>query len=204
MKKTLLLGISVSILGISVLAGCGNTTSNSANNTVTNTANTANTGTTVTKNSSGGKTIIEGASGYTGKANLNKYQSAAKSSPKSVTAQMNAGVASHVNGNDTAAIAYYKKAIALQPSNGEAYNDIGNIYLRDKNDAKAALPYYQKATTVEPSYSYGWWNLAITQATLKDTQGELQTLTKALTVVKTSDPVYKELKAMKSQMTSTK
>lgn len=201
MKKTLLLGISVSILGVSVLAGCGKTTSNSANNTVTNTATT---GTTVTKNSAGGKTIIEGASGYTGKTNLDKYLATAKASPKSVTAQMNAGVASHVNGNDTAAIGYYKKAIALQPSNGEAYNNIGNIYLRDLKNAKAALPYYQKATTVEPSYSYGWWNLAITQATLGDTQGELQTLTKALTVVKTSDPVYKELQGMKSQIKSTK
>lgn len=190
-----MVGLSASILGISLLAGCG-----TSNQTANNTSNTANTVTTTTKNTSTGKTIIEGASGYSGKANLNKYIAAAKASPKSVTAQMNAGIASHVNGNDTAAITYYRKVIALSPSNGIAYNNIGNIYLRDQKNAKTALTYYQKATQVEPSYSYGWWNLAITESTLGNNTSALQTLSQALKVVKSSDPVYKELQAMQTQL----
>ena len=134
--------------------------------------------------------MVVGATPYSGQAKLTKFETAAKKNPKSASAQIQAGVAAHVNNNDKLAISYYEKAIADDPKNGIAYNNIGNIYLRDKNQPKKALPYYLKATEVEPSYGYGWWNLGMTYGQLGQTAQEKKILTEGLSKVKKTDPAY--------------
>ncbi|GMA63469.1 tetratricopeptide repeat protein [Alicyclobacillus fastidiosus] len=207
MRKSMMSTIGVSALALLVLTGCGAGTNNTSN--TAGTSNTANASgaasTTTTKNTSGGgKTVIVGGQQYQGSANLKKYQAAAKSKPNSAQAQLNAGVASHVNGDDAAAIAYYKKAIALDPKSAIAYNNIGNIYLRDKKDVKTAIGYYQQATKADPTYGYGWWNLAIAESQAGNNQAAQQAVTSGLKSVKTSDPVYKSLQAMQKELKSSK
>ena len=58
------------------------------------------------------------------------------------------------------AIAECKKAIALDPSFGNPYNDIG-AYLIEKGDFDAAIPWLEQATHAEryDSYHFPWYNL---------------------------------------------
>jgi Tfp pilus assembly protein PilF len=175
-------------LTIALLAGCGTT---SGNNNNTNTAASNNTITKTTP--SGGKVMIVGGQSYSGSANLKKYEDAAKNKPSSADAQIQAGISAHVNGQDDLAIQYYQKAIKLDPKSGIAYNNIGNIYFRVKNDAKQAVTYYQKATEVQPTYLYGWWNLALAQQKLGQTSAAKQTVEQGMKAVPKSDANYKNL-----------
>lgn len=136
-----------------------------------------------------------GAAPYQGQAKLKQFEQAASRSPNSENAQMQAGISAHVNGNDAMAITYYKKALVINPNNGEAYNNIGNIYLRDYKQPQQALPFYRKATQVAPTYGYGWWNLAITYQQLKQVTAAKQAATQGLAKIAKSDPAYKGLKA---------
>ncbi|GEO24691.1 hypothetical protein AAC03nite_04760 [Alicyclobacillus acidoterrestris] len=198
--------VGAAALAILVLTGCGaaNNTTNGTSGTTGNSTATNEASTTITNSTTGTKTIVEGGQQYQGSANLKKYQDAAKSKPNDAQAQLNAGVASHVNGDDTAAIAYYKKAAALDPKSAVPYNNIGNIYLRDKNDAKSAIPYYQKATKADPTYGYGWWNLAIAEQSVGDVAAAKQAVANGLKDAKKSDPAYKGLQAMQKQLQSKK
>ncbi|MFB5193201.1 tetratricopeptide repeat protein [Alicyclobacillus fastidiosus] len=67
------------------------------------------------------------------KAVLQEYQKKAAKEPNNYQAQIRAAIGYHVQGNDGQAIIYYKKAIQISLESGEAYNDIGNIYFRDKH-----------------------------------------------------------------------
>lgn len=207
MKKFRTATIGISILMVAILVGCGNQ-QNATNNT--GTANTANTSTTTSKakkgetSLNGGKTIVEGGQNYSGKANLKKYKDAADKNPNNVQDLINAAISSRLNGDEAGAISYYKKAIQADPKSGLAYNNLGNIYFRDKSDAKVALPYYQKATKVQPSYSYGWLNLGEAQASAGDTAAAKSTIAQGLKIVKKSDPVYKMLQSEQATLNKSK
>lgn len=204
MKKFRSATIGVSILIVAILVGCGNQ-QNSTNNT--GAANTANTSTKTSKKETslnGGKTIVEGGQNYSGKANLKKYKNVADKNPKNAEDLINAAISSRLNGDEAGAISYYKKAIQADPKSGEAYNNLGNIYFRDKSDAKAALPYYKKATEVQPSYSYGWLNLGEAQAAAGDTATAKSTIAQGLKIVKKSDPVYKMLQSEQADLNKSK
>lgn len=179
-------------LTFALLAGCGTT----SNNTSAAQSNATSNNTVTKTTSSGGKVMIVGGASYSGSANLKKYEDTAKNKPSSAEAQIQAGISAHVNGNDDLAIQYYKKAIQLDPKNGVAYNNIGNIYFRDKNDAKGAIPYYQNATKVQPTYVYGWWNLALVQQKLGQKDAMKQTVEQGMKVVPKSDPNYKNLASL--------
>ncbi len=146
------------------------------------------------------RTVIVGGNRYQGAANLKKLETTAKSRPNDANAQVQAGISARVNGNDDLAIQYYQKAIALDPNNGTAYNNIGNIYFRDKNNPQASLTYYKKATQVQPGYVYGWWNLASAQLKLGQKAAAQETVNQGLKVVSKADPNYKNLaNVMKGQ-----
>lgn len=185
--------IAVAIATTAIVAGCGSAKPAPS----TNTANTTNAklpaNTVIQKGPNGQQTMMEGATPYSGKAKLQQYEAAAKASPKDANAQMQAGISAFVNQDYTAAISYYQKAIAIDPKNGVAYNNIGNVYLRRLNKPKEALTYYKKATEVQPTYGYGWYNLALCEKAVGDTTAAKAAVTQGLKVVPKTDPVYKSL-----------
>lgn len=195
-KKVGLIGLA--IVAAATFAGCGTAKTAPSNNTSNTTAPS---GTITQKGPNGQQTMIEGATPYAGKAKLQQFEAQAKKSPKDANAQMQAGISAFINGDYTTAISYYKKAISINPKDGVAYNNIGNVYLRRLNQPKQALTYYQKATQVQPTYGYGWLNLAITQQQLGDKATAQATVKQALKVVPKSDPVYSDLPKLLSANT---
>jgi Tfp pilus assembly protein PilF len=179
--------LAVSILGLSlVLAGCGTPTQPKI------------TKPNATPNTSVNQTLND--SQYSGTQNLDKLEGFAKANPSDAIAQMNAGISAYSNKDYTKAIDYYNNAIKINPKYGIAYNNIGNAYFRGLNKPKDALPYYEKATQVEPDYNYGWFNLALCQQKLGDTAGAKSTITQALKVLNTNDPVVVSLKKLLEQL----
>ena len=167
-----------------LLAGCG--TGSATNKTSSASTKPAPTATQ-------GKTVVIGSQPYEGAANLKKFEDAAAKNPSDANAQVQAGVSARLNGNDDLAIQYYQKAIQADASDGIAYNNIGNIYFRDKKDAAASTSYYKKATEVQPTYIYGWWNLALAEQQLGQKSAAQQTVDAGLKVVPKTDPNYKYL-----------
>ncbi|SPF45505.1 conserved exported hypothetical protein [Candidatus Desulfosporosinus infrequens] len=177
--------LAISILGLSlVLAGCGKTTQPK----ITQPNATPNTNQALDK------------SQYSGTQNLDKLEGFAKANPKDVNAQLNAGMSAYTNNEYTKAIDYYNNAIKINPKDGIAYNNIGNVYFRGLNKPKDALPYYEKATQVEPTYNFGWFNLALCQQKLGDTAGAKATITQGLKVLASNDPVAGSLKKLLDQI----
>lgn len=184
MKSLAVLGSSA--LALAVLAGCGSPANSTTNNAKNGASSTSASNTT---SSSKNQTVSVGAQAYQGKTNLEKYTSQASKQATSFTAQINAGVSEYQNHNNAKAIAYYKKAAAIDPKSAVPYNNIGNIY-RDMREMTNAISYYTKATQVDPTYGYGWLNLALAQVTNGDTTAAKTTVQKGLQSVKTSDPVH--------------
>ncbi|WAH36822.1 tetratricopeptide repeat protein [Alicyclobacillus dauci] len=192
------------VLAVAILTGCSEANNVSLGNRTNSTMPTNSSVSTTAKSATSNQTMIVGGQQYEGKANLVRYEDKAKSNPKDAKAQVEAGIAAHVNGNDSAAINYYNQAIASDPKSALAYNNLGNIYLRDKNDAKAAINYYEKATQLDPSYGYGWWNLAIAEAQTKNNDAAKAALESGLKNVEKSDPTYKDLQAMQKELATAK
>ena len=114
-------------------------------------------------------------------------------------AEINAGVKAYSNQEYDEAIAHYKKASAINPGDGSIYNNIGNVYLRGKEDAETALQYYAEATKIEPSFNYGWLNLALCQRELGDLEGAKTTLAQGVNVLNNEDVLYNVLIQLQSQ-----
>lgn len=182
----------LSIVGLSLaLAGCAQTTQpNTTKPNVTTKTSTTNT----TENGNIDK------SPYTGTQNLAKMEDLAQKNPQDANAQMNAGMAAYTNNDYTKAIDYYTNVIKINPKDGVAYNNIGNVYFRGLNKPKEALPYYQKATQVQPSYDFGWFNLALCQQKLGDKAGVKATVEQGLKVLDANDPITSSLKKLQEQI----
>jgi tetratricopeptide (TPR) repeat protein len=132
--------------------------------------------------------------------NTKTLERIAAQSQKLDKAQINAGVKAYSNKDYDAAIAHYQRAVAINPSDGSVYNNIGNVYLRGKNDPNAALPYYVQATTIEPSFNYGWLNLALCQKELGDISGAKTTVAMGLTELSCTDGLYEVLTQLQAQL----
>ena len=91
--------------------------------------------------------------------------------PNNYQDQISAAISYHLQGNDKEAIAYYKKAIQINPDSGKPYNNIGNIYLRFLHEPQVAISYYEKAIKVQPGDGYGWLNLAMAQKQVENVAG---------------------------------
>lgn len=138
---------------------------------------------------------------YSGTQNLTKLECLAKDNPNDVTAQINAGISAYSNANYTKAIEYYNNAIKIDPNNGVAYNNLGNVYFRGLSKSNIALNYYEKATQVEPSYNYGWLNLTLCQQKLGDKEGAKATIAQGLKVLDLNDTITEDLERLLDQIT---
>ena len=136
---------------------------------------------------------------YSGTQNLSELESLARDNPNDVTAQINAGISAYSNSNYTKAIEYYNNAIKIDPNNGVAYNNLGNVYLRGLSKPNIALTYYEKATQVEPFYNYGWLNLALCQQKLGDKEGTKATIAQGLKVLDINDTIAASLKELQGE-----
>ncbi|GMA63088.1 hypothetical protein GCM10025859_35280 [Alicyclobacillus fastidiosus] len=135
------------------------------------------------------------------KAVLQEYQKKAVKEPNNYQAQIKAAISYHEQGNDEQAIAYYKKAIQINPESGEAYNNIGNIYFRDKHEPQISIPYYEKATKVQPGYGYGWLNLVIAQKQVGNVSDAISAIQNGLKKVSNqSGTVYQMLKTYEMRL----
>jgi tetratricopeptide (TPR) repeat protein len=114
--------------------------------------------------------------------------------------QIRAGAKAYAAKQYDEAIAHYEKALVINPADGSAYNNIGNVYLRGKNDPEKALEYYIQATTIQPSFNYGWLNLAICQKALGDIENAKKTISDALNILKNDDNLYGVLLQFQSEL----
>ena len=140
------------------------------------------------------------AAKYEGQANLTKYENAAQSNPANAADQVNAAVSSYVNSDYTKAAAYYKKAIALQPKNGQYLTYLGNVYFRGLNNPQEAQKYYTEATQYSPKYAYSWLNLALCESTLGNKSAAIAAVNKGIASVDPADPVLKTLKQLQTTL----
>ena len=192
MKKNTVL--AASILGLSlIVAGCGTAAKPETAAAPKTTA--SKTPINVTKNQ-----VIDPSNQYSGTDNLNKMEALAKANPKSSVVQINAGMSAYSNKEYTKAIEYYNNAIKINPKDGVAYNNIGNVYFRGLNKPQEALAYYEKATQIEPSYNYGWLNLALCQQKLGNIAGAKTTIAQGLKELPGNDPIAVSLKQLQAKI----
>lgn len=70
-------------------------------------------------------------------------------------------------GNLSAALSFYQKAVTIDPKYAVAYNDIG-ILLESAGDLDSAMKAYLKAVDVDPDYPNSYSNLALLYEELGD------------------------------------
>ncbi|XP_059541033.1 protein O-mannosyl-transferase TMTC4 isoform X2 [Myotis daubentonii] len=70
------------------------------------------------------------------------------------------------NGNQTAAIRYYREAVRLNPKYVHAMNNLGNI-LKERNELQEAEELLSLAVQIQPDFAAAWMNLGIVQNSLK-------------------------------------
>ncbi|XP_076401729.1 protein O-mannosyl-transferase TMTC4 isoform X2 [Peromyscus maniculatus bairdii] len=69
-------------------------------------------------------------------------------------------------GNQTAAIRYYREAVRLNPKYVHAMNNLGNI-LKERNELREAEELLSLAVQIQPDFAAAWMNLGIVQNSLK-------------------------------------
>jgi tetratricopeptide (TPR) repeat protein len=137
---------------------------------------------------------------YAGTQNLSNLESLAKDNPNDVSAQINAGISAYSNAEYIKAIEYYHNAILLDPNNGVAYNNLGNVYFRGLGKQNSALNYYEKATEVDPTYNYGWLNLVLCRQNVRDLLGAKAAIEEGLKHLDTNDSIAITLKQLHGQL----
>lgn len=190
----------VSLLTIATLSGCAQSPqlhSNTVNSKTSNNiipGNTSNTGSQIWSVPPPSKSALL--------KDEENDESKAKQEANNYQAQIDAGVGCHMAGNDVQAIAYYKKAIQINPGLAEAYNNIGNIYFHFKHKPQVAIPYYEKATKVQPGYGYGWLNLATAEKQVGNISRARSAVQNGLKMVSKSSSVYQMLKTYETRLVS--
>jgi tetratricopeptide (TPR) repeat protein len=89
------------------------------------------------------------------------------------------------NGFDELAVEYYQKAIAIDPSHVDAYNNIGAAYA-DLKDYAEAIRCYQKAITIDPNHAAAHYNMGNAYIDLKNDREAVRCFQKAIVL----DPNY--------------
>ncbi|MFH0965139.1 MAG: tetratricopeptide repeat protein, partial [Planctomycetota bacterium] len=92
-------------------------------------------------------------------SSLSLWSYTARLDPYSTLAHINLGNIYEKAGDLDAAIAQYKRAIALKSNIPGVYNNLGNA-LRLKGDLDGALRSYRKAVALKPDYANAYYNLA--------------------------------------------
>ncbi|PSR26388.1 tetratricopeptide repeat protein [Sulfobacillus thermosulfidooxidans] len=184
MKKWHVITVAMASLGV-IAAGCGQSQANSQPKTPATTSAAPQSSTT--------RVFRIGTKPYQGKKNLEKFEAEAKAHPHSYQAQIAAGTAANVNNQPSTAIAYWEKAIKLDPHKGNPYEYIGNIYLEVYNNPKEALVWYKKAITYGPSYDYGWYRVVQLEVQFGNMQAAKKYAAEAAKVLPANDKVLQAL-----------
>lgn len=194
-------GLLIAAVAASMLLATGCGSANHASSTGNSSANTSNTASTQsTKTTTPDRTVMVGASGYSGLGNLDKFEKQAKAHPTDYKAQLDAGVSAFDNGKLTLAIHYYEKAAKLKPSAATPVNNIGNVYYRPMKLPAKALPYYQKAVKINPKDGVAWLNLIEVEGTLGHNSAAKSYAVEALKVVPKSNAYYSSLQTALKKM----
>ena len=83
---------------------------------------------------------------------MQQYETAAKQDAKSVTAYLLIGDLSYRNGMYDAAESAYEKAVKLQPGNGDIYNNLCWVYLKQNRKIDKAEQLIKKAMAATPEH----------------------------------------------------
>ena len=81
-----------------------------------------------------------------------QYEAAIKQDPKSVSSYLLLGDLSYRTKNYPEAESAYRKAIKLQPDNGDIYNNLSWVYLEQNTEIEKAEALVKKALTVSPAH----------------------------------------------------
>jgi len=81
------------------------------------------------------------------------------------------GVAKGIKGDHNGALLSYNEAIAINPSNAEAYSNRGNAKMKIGGDVGSAILDYNKALELRPGYVNASFNRGLAREILKDVQG---------------------------------
>jgi tetratricopeptide (TPR) repeat protein len=77
------------------------------------------------------------------------------------------GSTAYAAGNFAASLEHYKKAVALNPNDGDSLNNLGQLYARNGEPA-VAIPYFEKAVRLYPAVWAYRFNLAHAHGRLGD------------------------------------
>jgi tetratricopeptide (TPR) repeat protein/serine/threonine protein kinase len=102
-----------------------------------------------------------------------------KIDPRHATAHNNLGVALKNKGHLDAAIAEFRKAIALDPRCAPAYNNLGAA-LRAKRQWGAAIAEFRKAIELDPRYAPAYYNLGTALKAMGQLDGAIAGYRKAI------------------------
>ncbi|XP_045139721.1 protein O-mannosyl-transferase TMTC4 isoform X3 [Echinops telfairi] len=94
------------------------------------------------------------------------FRSALSVCPLNAKVHYNVGKNLADNGNQTAAIRYYREAVRLNPKYVHAMNNLGNI-LKERNELQEAEELLSLAVQIQPDFAAAWMNLGIVQNSLK-------------------------------------
>lgn len=86
------------------------------------------------------------------------YRTQLRHAPASAKANYNTGRLEQNAGRSAAAIAAYRKAVAIWPDYAEALNNLGAV-LRETGNLSEAVEVLQRATAAQPYYPYPYFNL---------------------------------------------
>ena len=92
---------------------------------------------------------------------------------------------SYKNKEFDAALASYKEALAINPSDEQTLLKVGNVY-RAQDDFKTASSYYKKAILTNINYTDAWFNLGLAYAEDKNNEEAIKAFKKVTEI----DPNY--------------
>ncbi|WP_298139356.1 tetratricopeptide repeat protein [Flavobacterium sp.] len=92
-----------------------------------------------------------------------------KSNPSHAMAQAVLGLIADEQQNFPKAIRYYKKSIAINPTDYRIHYNLGNSYLKNKNDAEA-IKQFEKCIAIEPKYIKSYKSLELYYKSVNNVQ----------------------------------
>ena len=78
---------------------------------------------------------------------------------------MNLGLVRHARGDDAAALAHFREALAIDPNHLAAWHDIGGVCLK-QGDLDEAIACFRRALALEPGYADAHLNLGTASAAM--------------------------------------
>ncbi len=120
-----------------------------------------------------------------------QYHEALKKDPKSISSLLLLGDLSFRMKNYSEAESVYKKAIKLQPANGDIYNDLCWVYLEQNTSIDVAESLVSKAMTATPEHrAYYLDTMGVVLLRLGKTKESIDALKEAVELLPKDNPAY--------------